>query len=184
MSFQDVFKNNSIVTKRSVLKEKHEINIQTVNTLMDLIPGDSKFLSISFGCTGSNGNEFHIFTEKVSIGFEFEDLENDEEWTQFDNFLKVVMPILKSVINKMNLDLLALVYDVEDEYLAEDFLPVYFKEFEVKNIEYITLKTRGIAVQADTSVLSADFVDKLYLECPECEEYYKVSDVVTSEHEH
>jgi len=156
---------------------------ESVDLIQALIPADSKCLKLFFGSSGGSGNSIYIGTEKVGIEYQFPE-DDDDDWEQFDNALKTIMMLqILPLLESLDLDLLEINYNVEDEYLAEYFL-LYFKDFTGNKIKYVSLATRGYAVCANWEILNSGFTEKLYLECPECNKYYKAYEVVVSEHDH
>ena len=182
-SFNSINREKSFYRRSGDVKKRSVQKLPLDNAHEFVIDPDAKYVHINFGSTGGSGNCMFINTDQVETEFMFNP-DEDEVWMEFDATLKIVMPILLSNLGKVkNLELLNIDYNVEDEYVAENFLPL-FKDLSVQNISYISLMVRGCAVHADVSVLTPEFVDKLYLECPECCVFFKASDVVPSEHNH
>lgn len=179
--------------------ETNRIEINKNSNFSKLISKNTKFLKIDAYSTGT-GVSIDIDTEFVSLFIDFhndnfEDNwigvldENDdddyaEDWIKFDKILENIMPKIIKLLKKLNLKLLYIVYDVEDEYLGEIFLPKFFKNF--KPNYPIILNTRGNTVdlfnieneeiQEIINELEPEFLQSIYAPCAECEKYYTIYD--------
>jgi len=176
MSFDQIYQ----VYKKDMKGKKEGKYVTEFDTIN--FPVDTKYVELYFCSTGC-GNSFDIVTDKIRIMYKFSE---EDKFIEFDdviqnNMKKNILPFLEL----LNLDILEIIYDVEDDYDANDFLP-YFNDFVGENIKYISLKTRGIAasIELGKKKLQEKFKEKLYLECPECQKYYKATDVDANEHKH
>ena len=79
----------------------------------------------------------------------------------------------------LNLKLLVL-----QEYDAE--IIRFLKNFHAKNIKYISLESRALAIHEDffTPELEQSLREKLYLYCPECKKYFLSNENLKFEHDH
>ncbi len=179
-TFEEIFKHFNEI------QETEYIPIYIDTDIRNLIPSDSKYLNLCFGSSGS-GDSIGISTEKVTLDYIILKQNKNEEdrWDSWDSFyciFNTIMPQILPLLETLDLDLLEIDYNVEDDN-GEEFLP-YFINFKADNIRYISLYTRGSAVDSNWGILDPKFIEKLYLECSECNQYFKASEIDMNEHTH
>lgn len=195
---------NTLTHDRTEIRKMFEERID----ISKLIRLDSEFLSISIS-TAACYLSIHIECDVVSTVLEFPNRfskemnfqEFEENYSKcyyndnvmdFDNFyyfdeaIKFLMPLIMEQLPKLNLKMFHILYDDED-YCETSYLIPYLKNFKPESIKCIALMTRGYALRLKYECLNSltpEFCNILYLNCPECDTYFKCNEVVINDHEH